>query len=125
MRKSVIASVGVAAALTGSVVWGVTSNADASSHPSGVHSQQVAKAKKITISAFTFMPGTLKVSPGAKIKVTNQDAVGHTVTSDDGTSFNNPVAAKSTITFTAPMTPGKYPYHCNIHPSMHGLLVVK
>jgi len=126
MKKSVIASVGVAAALTGAVLWGVTANADASPHPSGTQAaQHITKAKKITISTFMFSPGIVKVLPGGKIKVVNQDAVAHTVTSDDATSFDIPVPAKSTVTFRAPATPGKYKYHCTIHPTMHGVLVVK
>jgi plastocyanin len=27
--------------------------------------------------------------------------------------------------FKAPTTPGTYPFHCTIHPDMHGSLIVK
>jgi plastocyanin len=47
------------------------------------------------------------------------------VTSDDGKSFNVTVAAGGTATFTAPTKPGTYPFHCSVHPQMHGTLVVK
>lgn len=126
MKRSVIASVALATALSGAVVWGVTANADASPHQSSSQAQEhILRAKKLTISAFTFTPGTLKVAAGGKIKVVNQDAVAHTVTSDDGTSFDVMVPAKSTVTFKAPATKGTFTYHCSIHPTMLGALKVK
>jgi plastocyanin len=125
MRKSVIAAAALTVALTGAGAVGVAVNAQSAAHPSGVHSQQIAKAKLLTISSFTFSPGTLKVRAGQKIKVTNNDAFDHTVTSDDGTSFNVTVPGKSSVTFKAPATPGQYAYHCSIHPTMHGTLKVK
>ena len=125
MRKSVIASAALAVALTGAGAVGVAVNAQTTSHPSGLHSQHITAGKTITISTLTFSPGKLKVNAGQKIKIVNQDAVAHTVTSDDGTSFDVAVPAKTTVTFNAPATAGKYKYHCSIHTTMHGLLIVK
>jgi plastocyanin len=64
------------------------------------------------------------VSPGATITVDNKDGTDHTVTSDTGNAFDD-AASPGTSTFTAPTKPGSYPFHCTIHPSMHGTLVVK
>jgi len=122
MRKSVVASITLAIALTGAGATAAAVAADSSPQHSTV---QVTAVKKIAISSFKFNPATLKVKVGAKIKIVNNDAVAHTVTSDDGTSFDVAVPAKTTVIFNAPATKGKYAYHCTIHPTMHGLLVVK
>jgi len=98
----------------------------ASAHPAGhLATHQVAKKKPtITISSFTFTVPK-KVKPGAKIKVVNKDAAAHTVTSDDGSSFDVNVPGNSTVTFKAPKATGKYAFHCTFHGSMMGTLVVK
>ena len=43
----------------------------------------------VTIQAMQFQPATVSVIPGMKITWTNMDNTAHTVTSDDGTSFNS------------------------------------
>jgi plastocyanin len=76
----------------------------------------------ITIKDFTFtVPAS--VSPGATVSVHNMDGLAHTVTADDG-GFDSPAPAGNS-SFTAPTKPGSYPFHCSIHPEMHGTLVVK
>ncbi len=77
----------------------------------------------IGISNFMFtVPAS--VGPGAKITVTNEDSVAHTVTSDTG-AFDVKVNPGATATLTAPTKPGSYPFDCAIHSSMTGTLVVK
>lgn len=79
----------------------------------------------ITISDFKFSPGTLQAKHGARIKVTNDDSTAHTVTADDGHSFDSgDVDSGSPTTIQAPAA-GTYSYHCTIHPFMHGKLVVQ
>jgi plastocyanin len=65
------------------------------------------------------------VKTGATVTVKNNDDVEHTVTADDGKSFNVTVEAGKTATFTAPSTAGDYKFHCNIHSTMKGTLTVK
>lgn len=81
-------------------------------------------AATITITNFTFT-GPTTVPPGATVAVTNSDSVEHTVTSDGLDQFDVPAPPGQTVTFKAPMKPGTYPYHCSIHPEMHGSLIVK
>jgi plastocyanin len=76
----------------------------------------------IMIKDFTFTVPT-SVSPGATVTVHNMDGLAHTVTADDG-GFDSPAPAGNS-SFTAPTKPGSYPFHCSIHPEMHGTLVVK
>jgi plastocyanin len=76
-----------------------------------------------TIKGFSFQPDVLKVKVGAKVTWTNDDTVAHTVTADT-TSFasgNLQPGGSFSFTFTRP---GTYAYHCSIHPSMHGSVVV-
>lgn len=76
-----------------------------------------------TIKGFSFQPEILKVKVGAKVTWTNDDTVAHTVTADT-TSFasgNLQPGGSFSFTFTRP---GTYAYHCSIHPSMHGSVVV-
>lgn len=65
------------------------------------------------------------VTPGARIMVMNGDSSAHTVTADAGGAFNVVVQGNGTAFFTAPATPGRYPFHCAYHSNMHGVLVVK
>jgi plastocyanin len=76
----------------------------------------------ITIKDFEFTTPA-SVSPGAKVAVHNMDGLAHTVTADGG-AFDSPAPAGDS-SFTAPTAPGSYPFHCTIHPEMHGTLVVK
>ena len=54
----------------------------------------------------------------------NMDGENHTVTADSGNAFDVKATAGSIVTFTAPKTPGRYPFHCAYHANMHGVLVV-
>jgi len=76
-----------------------------------------------TIKGFSFQPDVLKVKVGAKVTWTNDDTVAHTVTADTNSfaSGNLQPAGSFSFTFTRP---GTYAYHCSIHPSMHGSVVV-
>jgi len=87
------------------------------------NASSTSSAGDITIhnSSFTTKP----VKAGATVTVVNKDSIEHTVTSDDGTSFNNTASPDKTFTFTAPSKPGTYKFHCNIHSFMHGQLVVQ
>jgi plastocyanin len=115
----------VACGSSGSSSSGATSSSSASSSSSSgaSSSNAAATASTITIQNFSFSTPD-SVSPGATITVDNKDGTAHTVTSDDGDAFDDAASAGKT-TFTAPTKPGTYPFHCNIHPEMHGTLVVQ
>src|SRR3954471_13705508 len=83
-----------------------------------------SNARTIKIHDFAFSPSTVTVDPG-RVVVMNADGVAHTVTADDGHSFDTgsiDSGSSSSITVTKP---GRYAYHCEIHPNMHGTLVVR
>lgn len=79
----------------------------------------------VSIKNFAFSSSTLTVKSGTKVTWTNSDTAPHTVTSDSGNTLNsgNLSAGKSfSFTFT---TEGTYTYHCAVHPSMKGTIIVK
>jgi plastocyanin len=69
-------------------------------------------------------PAKITVKKGTTVKWFNQDGVAHTVTSDDGTTFDSGnLAAGATFSYTA-TTVGTFPYHCELHSNMTGILEV-
>ena len=81
----------------------------------------------ITIKNFAFDPATLTVKTGTTITWVNNDSPTHTVASDTGSlvSFSSdPLATGSSYSFTFTQ-PGTYTYHCSIHPSMTGTIIVQ
>ncbi|MGD9704558.1 MAG: cupredoxin domain-containing protein [Acidimicrobiia bacterium] len=75
----------------------------------------------LTIAGSAFSPQELSV-PAGDIEVTNEDGFAHTVTADDG-AFDVRVEGGDTASITVE-TPGTYPFHCSIHSSMTGTIVV-
>jgi plastocyanin len=114
----------VACGSSGSSSSGSSSSGATSESSSGASSSEAGSAAStITIKGFRFTTPD-SVSPGATITVKNEDGTAHTVTSDEGGAFDAQ-APSGTSTFPAPTKPGSYPFHCTIHPEMHGTLVVK
>lgn len=75
----------------------------------------------VTIDGFSF--DASPVDAGEAITIENLDDVTHTFTADDG-GFDVRVDGNATAETTAPDEPGTYAFHCEIHPSMKGDLVV-
>ncbi|HEY7296210.1 MAG TPA: cupredoxin family copper-binding protein [Dehalococcoidia bacterium] len=82
-------------------------------------------ATAVEIKNISF-PATISVKPGTTVSWTNRDTVSHTVTADAGQaqSFDSgPIAPNGSFSVTFAKA-GTYTYHCNIHASMHGTIVV-
>ena len=47
------------------------------------------------------------------------------MTSDTKGQFDTDADGGAKKTFTAPIQPGEYPFHCSYHPNMKGTLIVK
>jgi plastocyanin len=92
--------------------------------PASTASGGSAKANSIIIHNFAFSPNSLTVAPGATVTVTNKDQVTHTLTTTRGGFNTGDIPGGTSKTFTAPNTPGTYPYICSIHQYMSGTLVV-
>jgi len=82
------------------------------------------KPVAVEIKGFAFSPATVNVSIGTTVTWTNNDSATHTVTSTTGAFESGNMSNGSTFshTFTAV---GDFEYHCSIHTSMVGHVIVK
>ena len=80
----------------------------------------------ITITNYSFQPGTLTVRKGSTVTWVNKDGDVHTIKSTDGSeAFASPALdSGSQFAFTFHRA-GTYHYVCSVHPYMHGVIVVR
>lgn len=94
--------------------------------PSGNQSgAQTSNPNNIEIGGFAFNPSTLTIKTGETVTWSNMDPVSHTITSDSGSELNSaPIPNGQTYSHTF-NTVGTYSYHCSIHTSMKGQIIVE
>jgi plastocyanin len=74
-------------------------------------------------ATWTYEPAVVTVKVGTTVIWTNVGAVAHTVTTDDGKTFDSRVMRpKATFKFT-PTSAGTFAYHCTYHRWMKGTLI--
>ncbi len=85
----------------------------------------------VTIQNFAFNPASVTLSRGSTVTWTNQDSTAHQIINDataaagQGQLFeSNPLSQGQSYSFTFQQA-GTFPYHCNIHPSMKGTIIVQ
>jgi plastocyanin len=87
-------------------------------------------APTITIQNFEFTPPSIPVPKGTTITWVNQDSANHQIVNDatgtiaQGALFTSgslPKGASYSFKF---YNTGTYPYHCSIHPTMKGTVIV-
>lgn len=94
--------------------------------PTPVLSVRVGAIHTVSIAGFAFNPATTTVTKGDIVVFTNNDSVQHTVTSDTSAFTGGTIAPGMQLTLmTANLAPGTYAFHCSIHPSMHGTIIVR
>jgi len=76
---------------------------------------------EVKIANFAFSPGTITVTAGTEITWINEDSTVHTVT---GAGFESGEIKPGQSYNHAFSSPGTYDYHCSIHSSMTGQVVV-
>lgn len=81
-------------------------------------------ANTVSIAGMAFAPTSLTVKVGTKVTWTNNDGYAHTVTSNDGTSFDSGNLASGASFSYTPTKTGTFDYHCTIHSGMAGTLIV-
>jgi plastocyanin len=85
---------------------------------------QIPEGPTVNIQNFAFTPASITVPKGTTVTWQNQDTANHQVVSDAQgvfTSTSLPKGAGYSFKFE---TPGTYPYHCSLHPSMKGTIIV-
>lgn len=85
----------------------------------------LAATRSVTIAGFAFDPASRTVAVGDKVTWTNNDGTAHTATANGGAFDTGTIGASggsATVTFAKA---GSYAYHCKIHPSMTGRIVVQ
>ncbi len=79
----------------------------------------------IDIQNYAYSPSTITINVGDTIIWTNLDSMDHTVTSDDGVTFDsNYISTGGTFSFTFTST-GTFGYHCSPHPGMTATVIVQ
>ena len=81
-----------------------------------------AKTVGVSVANFSFNPATITINKGDTVIWTNQDPVSHQIA---GAGLNGPVMSKGQSYSFAFNTTGTFAYHCAIHPSMTGTVVVQ
>ncbi|MGN6816557.1 MAG: cupredoxin domain-containing protein [Solirubrobacterales bacterium] len=80
-------------------------------------------AKSVDINHFAYHPATLRVKRGTRVAFVNSSNVTHTATRAGSFNTGHIKPGKSvTVRFKQK---GTFSYHCNIHPFMHGKIVVE
>jgi plastocyanin len=80
---------------------------------------------KMVMTSYQYLPNTLTVKSGTIVTIVNQDAPAHTVTDDFSPGmdtgrmrFGHSVSIRFTV-------PGEFNFHCAIHPTMRGKIIVE
>jgi plastocyanin len=92
--------------------------------PQGAVLRLHQRVVRLSIQNLSFQPTRIVVSPGTRIVWTNADGFAHTVTSDKGIWSSPDVNSKSQFARIFAKA-GTFPYHCSIHPFMHGTVTVQ
>jgi len=117
-------STAILAVVTAVALTACSSGGTGAPPPAAVASAPAVPATTITATNFDF-GAPITVAPGASVTFVNNDETRHNVTSDRDKEFASPTVVKGTTSFTAPTTPGSYPFHCTFHTVMHGTLIVR
>lgn len=79
----------------------------------------------IELKGFAFSPNTLTISVGETVTWTNKDSASHTITSDSGNELGSSSMGNGQTYLHTFSTAGTYAYHCSIHSTMKGRIVVQ
>jgi plastocyanin len=78
---------------------------------------------RVKIVNFAFKPRVLSIAKGTRVKWVNRDGVSHTTTSNKGIWDSGALRTGETFRRVFKKA-GTFKYHCSIHPTMTGKIVV-
>lgn len=81
-------------------------------------------AVEVEIAGHRYEPRVITVARGTTVRWVNQDDDLHTVTSDGGAFASRGIDTHEAFSFTFSAA-GTYAYHCALHPTMTGEVVVE
>lgn len=119
------APVSAAVSATAAVQVTATATTAAATGAASPASNAPPATAQVDIKGIAFS-GPVTIRPGGSVTWTNKDGFAHTVTADPGQAVNfdsKDVQPGATFSMTFAQA-GTYAYHCNIHASMHGTVVV-
>lgn len=134
MSRSTLVAIIVAAVVVIGGVFAITHKSDtnnntsqSSTNSTSSSASQSPASGSIDIKNMMFTPPQISIQKGGTVTWTNNDNTTHTVI-DDLTNVGGPASGDippgGTYSFTFNKT-GSFQYHCRIHPSMRGTIVVK
>jgi len=92
--------------------------------PSTTPPETGTSTKNVEIKSFAFNPSEITISVGDTITWTNMDSMTHTITSDSGNELSGSTNSGGTYSHKFD-TAGTFSYHCSIHTSMKGKVIVQ
>jgi plastocyanin len=99
------------------------------SYSGGVTGPPQVQAPVITtnvdVKNIAFSPHAIQVAPGATVQFTNDDGIAHNITFTSTSIAGATDFSTGTRSVVMPDTPGTYAYHCTIHPTMTGTVLVQ
>ena len=103
-----------------------SSSSSSSKKKSKKKSSATAAAGSVTMQNISFQPATTQVKVGDTVTWTNDEAVGHDVTADDGSFKSGPSGGlQQGDTFKHKFDKaGTFAYKCTVHPNMTGTVQV-
>jgi plastocyanin len=78
----------------------------------------------VHIKNFMFVPATITVAPGTAVTFVNDDDEPHTVTANDKSFDSEGLDTHQKYTHTFAKA-GTFMFFCEVHPYMHGTVIVK
>ncbi len=125
MKKRLIYALvilGILVILMGALLLTQNQNANSASNNAQGSSGTV---HNIVITDYMFAPSQLIINVGDTVVWKNNGMMGHTVTSDSGSEMSSPTLASGASYNHTFSTTGTYNYHCSIHSSMTGVIIVQ
>ena len=106
-----------------------TSQDTSSSTSAAIVTCPTTSVTEVSISNYSFQPQNLTIAVNDIVKWTNSDSVAHTVTSGSGASkdgkFDSGTLTTNSTVCVQFFQAGTYPYFCNIHTYMTGVVTVQ